>query len=218
MSYFAIMPASEPKFTEVCDTLLSAKSADKLRDILGLLRMRFADAGILAGRFEVFAAISAAMSAIELPLPPAPLSGSLSKSEQCHKEIRAILDSMKLMLETAYATCRVGLTPVKKPSVIVREPSKDELTVYRYWLVTGKKQIELEKDAALMELLGRQIDQGTISRYLKSVKAWIKAGNAFPDMPNQSERATPMDPAEIDRGARRDGRTKRQREKLDGDK
>src|SRR5262249_44470894 len=54
-----------------------------------------------------------------------------------------------------------------------KEPSAAALTVYRYWMLTGMKQTELAKDPALMQKLGRTLNQGTISRYLEQGRNWV---------------------------------------------
>jgi hypothetical protein len=101
-----------------------------------------------------------------------------------------------------------------------KEPSNDALTVYRYWLVTGRKQTDLEADPQLAEQLGRYVNQGTISRWLMQVGQWIEAGNVLPSLPsNAHAKPVPIDPERIDLGKRQDGRTERQkgRRNSDGD-
>lgn len=97
-----------------------------------------------------------------------------------------------------------------------REPSKNAIAVYRYHFATGKNQTELANDLTLMELLGRAVDQGTISRWLTQVKEWLASGNVLPAISEEPrQNAKPMDPTTIDLGERLDRKTKRQRHKSD---
>jgi hypothetical protein len=105
--------------------------------------------------------------------------------------------------------------PPRRP---LKEPSKDEFTVYKYSFATGKTQKELADDPALMDLLGRKVDQGTISRWLGKVKKWVEALGLPPDLSEPlGSKPTPMDPGEIDLGKRQDGRAKRQRGRRNSD-
>jgi hypothetical protein len=105
-----------------------------------------------------------------------------------------------------------------KPSAIVKEPCKGAMTVYRYWLATGKKQTELAQDEALTALLERTVSQGTISRWLRQVETWIKAGNILPDLRQSStSKPKPMDPERIDLGRHGEHRPKHQRNRRSSD-
>jgi hypothetical protein len=93
----------------------------------------------------------------------------------------------------------------------IKEPSPDALRAYRSLIATGKTQTELAD--MLTDKLGRPIDQGTVSRWLKQVKTFFKDGNVLPDLPEPSRRETPMNPRKLDLGARQDRLAKRQRDK-----
>jgi hypothetical protein len=57
-------------------------------------------------------------------------------------------------------------------------------------------------------MLRRPVDQPTVSRWLKQVRSWLKAGNILPDLTaddGAKPKIKPMDPARLDRG---DGRRK----------
>jgi hypothetical protein len=118
--------------------------------------------------------------------------------------------------------------PVASPSgsrPALKKPSKAAMMVYRYWLGSNlllserKTQKELADDPALMELLGRKIDQGTVSRSIKRVEEWIEAGNVLPDLSEPLDsKPSAMDPSQIDLGARQDGRGKRQRGRRNSDR
>ena len=101
----------------------------------------------------------------------------------------------------------------KEPRRKRKEPSKDAIAVYRYWYASNcllserKTQTELANDLKLMELLGRTIDQGTISRYLKQVRVWLKDGNVLPAFTAEPDtKQIPMSPEKIDLGKRVDRR------------
>jgi hypothetical protein len=96
-----------------------------------------------------------------------------------------------------------------------REPSRDAIIVYRYWFASNcvlserKTQKQLAQDSELMKLLGRKVDQGTISRCLKQVRDWIEAGNVLPSLPEPpSAKPKPMDPGSIELGPNREHRPK----------
>jgi hypothetical protein len=70
-----------------------------------------------------------------------------------------------------------------------------------------------------MELLGRKVSQGTISRWLKQAEEWIGAGNVLPDFSDaHASKPTPMDPERIDLGERQDGRARHQRGRRNSDR
>jgi hypothetical protein len=65
-----------------------------------------------------------------------------------------------------------------------------------------------------MELLGRTVSQGTISRWLGCAQNWIKAGNIIPDLPeSHATKPTPMDPERIDLGPHGEHRPKHLRKR-----
>jgi hypothetical protein len=102
--------------------------------------------------------------------------------------------------------------PPAPPRRTLKEPPKEAIALYRYQVATGKKQTALANDPKLMEALGRQVSQGTISRWLSWVRKWIEAGNVLPPLPEPlNSQPTPLDPERIDLGKRQDGRTRRQR-------
>jgi hypothetical protein len=100
----------------------------------------------------------------------------------------------------------------------LKKPHESAISVYRYWLLTGKKQEELAADPQLMKQLRRTVTQGTISRWLKRVAKWIEAGNVLPPLPDTPDlKPPPIDPGLIDQGQRRDGRAKHQRGRRNAD-
>ena len=109
----------------------------------------------------------------------------------------------------------VSTLPVGSPKS--KEPSKDAYKAYRLAVLQGKNQTEIAE--ILTAELRRPVTQGQVSRWIKKAKAWIKAGNVFPDLLEQdsSQPVKAMDPDILDRGARQDRRTKRQRDKRTDD-
>lgn len=123
---------------------------------------------------------------------------------------------------TEVLAMRVAIDAVAKPKERnrpLKEPKKDAIAVYRYQFATGKKQTELADDPALMKQLGRKVDQGTISRWLKKVNEWISAGNILAPLPVALDsKPKPMDPRKLDCDKRRDGRAKHQKHKRKADR
>ena len=95
-------------------------------------------------------------------------------------------------------------------------PSNDAIACYRALLATGLRQTELAK--VLTTELKRPISQGQVSRWIKQVEEWIKAGNVFPSLPKM-ERKKPdtSEPRTLELGPRKDHRTPRQRERRSED-
>jgi hypothetical protein len=107
-------------------------------------------------------------------------------------------------------------TDGRKP---MKQPKKYAITVYRYWFMTRKTQTELAEDPRLMELLGRKVEQGTISRWLKQVKGWVEAGNVLPQIREPlNSKPTAMDAERIDLGANLEHRPKYQRKRRNSDR
>ncbi len=96
----------------------------------------------------------------------------------------------------------------------LKAPSEDAFHVYRWRFATGQNQTDMARDTKLMELLGRQVNQGTISRWLKDVENWIAAGNILPPQPEPLDsQPRSIDPEHIDMGAPQEHRPERQRGK-----
>jgi hypothetical protein len=91
-----------------------------------------------------------------------------------------------------------------------KEPSKAAFITYRLRVATGKTQKELAK--LLTDELKRPVDQGTVSRWLKQVKEWLRLGNVLPDLTETPNvKPMPLDPERIDLGARQDHLVERQK-------
>jgi len=99
----------------------------------------------------------------------------------------------------------------------MKQPSKDAIAAYRLQLLKGKTQKALAEQ--LTEELRRPVNQGTVSRWLKQVKAWLEAGNVLPDLTTttRTRKPRPLDPEKIDLGERQDGRANHQRERRSSD-
>lgn len=108
------------------------------------------------------------------------------------------------------------IAPCAQVKTIVKQPSKNALTAYRVWLVTGKTQNELAE--MLTKELRRFVCQGTVSRWIDQAQRWLEAGNVLPDLsPSPNKKPLPMDPERIDLGQRQDHRSERQRERRNSD-
>lgn len=97
----------------------------------------------------------------------------------------------------------------------LKQPPDDAIACYRLSIATGRGQRELAE--VLSRELGRSIGQPAVSRWLKQVSAWLKAGNVLPDLTADSgpkPKMAVMDPAKIDRG---DGRKKATRPRRSDD-
>lgn len=107
-----------------------------------------------------------------------------------------------------------------KSNAVIKRPSEKAFFAWRIRELLG---ITKQKDIAEeMTKLGLKASQGEVSRFLSQVKEYLRAGNHLPaiDLPSMnalSKKPQTIDPAEIDKGPRRDGRTQRQRDKYDPD-
>jgi hypothetical protein len=92
-----------------------------------------------------------------------------------------------------------------------KEPSAEARAAYQIWFATGKSQTEIAR--TLSKQLGRDIHQGTVSRYLDEVRKWFLATGMSLDQPDRrAPQPTSMDPSHLDLGKRQDGLTPRQRQ------
>ncbi len=101
-------------------------------------------------------------------------------------------------------------TPPKTPSG--KEPPNAAWQAYyvRETLrITNQTEI-----AEKMTKQGTPATQGQVSRWLKAVDAWLEAGGIKPTLEELHEQPKGIDPAKLDMGARQDGRTPRQRDKM----
>ena len=96
----------------------------------------------------------------------------------------------------------------KEKAAPIKCPSDKAIRAYRLSVVKGGKQGQIATEL--------RTNQGQVSRWIKDVKVWIKAGNVLPDL-EVLKKPQSIDPTVIDMGARSDGRTPRQREKRSDD-
>ena len=83
-----------------------------------------------------------------------------------------------------------------KPSVPgkkLREPTTQAFTAYRAAAILGKKQRDVATQLC--------VDQGTVSRWVRQVAAWVEAGNILPDLDLGRPGITSMDPRKLEQGA-----------------
>ena len=98
-----------------------------------------------------------------------------------------------------------------------KPPSEVAIKAYRFHLLSSSGSTQTEIAEALSRELGRPVSQGTLSRWLRQVTDWIKAGNILPDLSIPTRKPQSIDPGVIDMGERRDRHTQRQREKKTDD-
>jgi hypothetical protein len=97
----------------------------------------------------------------------------------------------------------------------MRRPSELAIAAYRLWFATQRPQEEIAK--VLSREHGATIRQNQVSRMLKQVEKYVRAGNVLPDLPKPARRAVAIDPAKLDMGAREDQLTQRQRTRRSDD-
>lgn len=155
---------------------------------------------------------------VELPLfagrnPVFSKNLSTARAERVHQcEIieDAVLASVLGIDELLARLSEAGVdTPAAKP----KEPSPDALKAYQLSRLLGQKQADIA--ATMTAELGRPIKQPRVSRWITEVRTFLKAGGVIsnelkPDK-IKSGRTAVIDPAVLQRGARQDGRARRQR-------
>ena len=98
----------------------------------------------------------------------------------------------------------------------MKQPPEHMIQAYRLSILMSVTQAELAE--LLQGELRRRVTQPEVSRWIKRVKEWLEAGNVLPDMSGErTGKADSVDPAVIEMGRRRDGRSSRQRPKADPD-
>ena len=113
------------------------------------------------------------------------------------------------LISTLTAETEAG-PPQKTPSE--KEPPKAAWQAYYVRETLGiTNQTEI---AEKMTEQGTPATQGQVSKWLKAVDAWLEAGGIKPTLEELHEQPKGIDPAKLDMGARQDGRTPRQRDKM----
>ncbi len=97
----------------------------------------------------------------------------------------------------------------------VKRPSDNALKAWRLRDLKGIND-QTELAAKLIEQ-GVSATQGQVSRWLKQVEEYLKAGNVLPTIDPLTSQPDSMDPNTLDMGKRQDGRTPRQRDRRDPD-
>lgn len=141
--------------------------------------------------------------------------GQAGNAEQLHRSIRRrhspLLTLIQLLRGRDNGSTVANVQGEAEQALIgtkrkIKQPSGDAFKCYRVSLTTGWTQRMLAE--LLSRELRRPVDQPTVSRWLKQVKAWLEAGNVLPDLTAESgakPKVSPIDPAKIDRS---DGRKK----------
>ncbi len=83
-----------------------------------------------------------------------------------------------------------------------KEPSEEAIQCYRLIVLRG--DLTSQRSIA-KQVYGDESKQYQVSRDLKVVKKWIKAGNVLPDLDSPRPKIYPVDPAKLNRGARPEG-------------
>lgn len=90
----------------------------------------------------------------------------------------------------------------------LKEPSPEAFAAYRIYVTLGWTQQRIAD--RLTQEFKRLFDQGTVSRLLKQTKDFIEAGGVLPKL-SEVKSVESVDPKVIDKGARQDHQTQRQR-------
>jgi len=91
----------------------------------------------------------------------------------------------------------------------LKEPPEIEMMAYRLYKNTEANQDEIAK--ALQKRFRVPVGQQRVSRMIRRVRKWLKAGNILPDPAKIPRAARTTDPAVLDEGERSDHLTQRQR-------
>ncbi|MDM8006087.1 MAG: hypothetical protein QUV05_08080 [Phycisphaerae bacterium] len=91
--------------------------------------------------------------------------------------------------------------PTTRP-IKAKEPTKEEVAIYRFYIICGQNQTET---ARWMTERGVHTRQYKVSRVVRKVNAWLKAGNVLPPL-NEEVSSRPevvtVDPLKLEAGPR----------------
>lgn len=119
-------------------------------------------------------------------------------------------DTNKARPDEKHAETAKPTTPTRTSA---RRPPEIALIAWRLRDLSGiTNQTQI---AAKMTKEGISATQGQVSRWLKQVDDYMKAGNVLPTIPPPTFQPQSIDPEIIDMGERQDGRTPRQRDRGD---
>ena len=94
-------------------------------------------------------------------------------------------------------------------------PRRPPTIAFKAWRLRELFKITNQEEIARkMTENGVLATQGQVSKWLKAVDAFLEAGGVMPSLKTLDEQPTAMDPRVLDMGARQDGRTPRQRDKM----
>ena len=89
----------------------------------------------------------------------------------------------------------------------LKQPSDQAIQCYRLKFILGTEKTQ---KGIAKEVYGDPERQWQVSRVLKAVEAWIKAGNILPDLEEGKPKMYSTDPSKLDKGpAKKRGRTRR---------
>jgi hypothetical protein len=105
----------------------------------------------------------------------------------------------------------VGALPMPK------KPSRKAIACFRVHIALGQPSQD-QTAQALAKEWGKVVHQGTVSRWVRDVDAWLKAGNVLPDIELADNRGkpkpTPADPSRLELGRRTDHKRQHRRSPL----
>lgn len=123
-----------------------------------------------------------------------------------------ILEPLVVELRSAISGYQSFLAAQPPEKEAIKRPSDRAFRVYvlsTYFDVTQQEISEMMKRKT-----GTPITQGTISRYISSVKRWLDDGNKMPALETlNKDRAKSIDPSKLDMGKREDAHAPRQKPK-----
>jgi hypothetical protein len=99
------------------------------------------------------------------------------------------------------------------PPRVLKEPKPEAIAAYRLSMLGWNQQPIADQ---LTKEFKRPFQQWKVSRLLADARNWLEAGNVFPPL-LEAKPATTVDPAQIDKGARQDHQTPRQRHRQSSD-
>jgi hypothetical protein len=208
------------------DPIYSAEAlkaaADKLRNLgrfdmscsaLDLICAAAKSGAFVGGEWPIWRAQVAAQPAFDVALKNMPANCGVVYSERDWYTPGFTPAKVKLLASIAdlIESFIIAVPPKEAESVSTpaKMPKEIALSAYRLWIATGATQTQLAEK--LSQVHQKKIGQGQVSRWIKEVKEFVKAGNILPDPPKTSPKILTTDPATIDRGERQDGLTRRQR-------
>lgn len=120
-------------------------------------------------------------------------------------------DGLRLLVSDRADCPADGRTEKTEPA-----PTKEAMEAWRLQTILGiNKQTEIAE--TMSKERGRKIHQGQVSKWIRQVKSYLRAGNTLPDLPRLDREPQSLDPEIIEFGERTNRRTVRQRPRRSDD-